>query len=49
MLGEFRLVQLAAKQAGVTIMASWHSRFGVAVERARGVLTDQQVASLRMI
>ena len=48
-LGEFRLVQLAAKLAGVTIMASWHSRFGIAVERARRILADQQVASLRMI
>jgi D-galactose 1-dehydrogenase len=48
-LGEFRLVRLAAGQAGVTLMASWHSRFGLAVERARAILADQQVASMEMI
>jgi len=48
-LGEFRLVQRAAEKAGVTLMASWHSRFGLGVERARAALADQQVARLDMI
>jgi len=48
-LGEFRLVRRAAEHAGVTLMVSWHSRFGLAVERAREILADQQVARLEMI
>jgi D-galactose 1-dehydrogenase len=48
-LGAFRLVRQAAERAGVTLMVSWHSRFGLAVERAREILADQQVASVEMI
>jgi D-galactose 1-dehydrogenase len=48
-LGEFRQVRLAAERAGVTLLGAWHSQFSVAVERAREILADQQVAKLRMI
>jgi len=48
-LGELRLVRGAAKRAGVTLMVSWHSRFGVAVERAREILGAEQVAGLEMV
>ena len=48
-LGELRLLQRAAESAGVTLMASWHSRYGLAAERAREVLANEQVAKLEMI
>jgi D-galactose 1-dehydrogenase len=48
-LGELRLVQAAAERAGVTLMVSWHSRFGGAVERAREILRDEQVAGVEMV
>ena len=48
-LGELRLVREAAERAGVTLMVSWHSRFGLAVERAREILRAEQVAGLEMI
>jgi len=48
-LGELRLVREAAERAGVTLMVSWHSRFGGAVERAREILRVEQVAGLEMI
>jgi D-galactose 1-dehydrogenase len=48
-LGELRVVQRAAKRAGVTLMVSWHSRFGGAVERAREILADQHVEKVDMV
>jgi D-galactose 1-dehydrogenase len=48
-LGEFRRVRLAAGRAEVTVLSGWHSQFGLAVERAREILADQQVAKLEMI
>jgi D-galactose 1-dehydrogenase len=48
-LGEFRRVRLAAERAGVALLGGWHSQFNLAVERARGILADQQVAKLKMI
>jgi predicted dehydrogenase len=48
-LGEFRRVCDAAGRAGVTLMASYHSRFGGAVERAREILAGEQVAGVEMI
>ena len=48
-LGELRVVREAAGRAGVTLMVSWHSRYGGAVEAAREILADQQVAGLEMI
>jgi predicted dehydrogenase len=48
-LGELRRIRAAAEQAGVTVFAGWHSRFGLGVERAREVLAGEQVASVEMI
>jgi D-galactose 1-dehydrogenase len=47
-LGEFRQIGAAAARAGTTVMASWHSRFGGAVEIARAILADEEVAQLAM-
>jgi len=48
-LGAFRRVRLEAERAGVTLLGGWHSQFNLAVERAREILADQQVARLEMI
>jgi predicted dehydrogenase len=48
-LGELRQVAATARRAGVTLMASWHSRYSAAVERARAILADQEVAAVEMV
>ena len=48
-LGEFRRVREAAALAGVTLLGGWHSQFNLAVERAREILADQEVAGLEMV
>lgn len=48
-LAEFRLVRQVAQRAGVSLLGAWHSQFNPAVERAREILADQQVAELEMI
>ena len=48
-LAEFRLVRQAAARAGVTLLGGWHSQFNQAVDRAREILADQEVAGLEMV
>jgi D-galactose 1-dehydrogenase len=48
-LGAFRRVRQAAGRAGVTLLGGWHSQFNLAVDRAREILADEEVAGLEMI
>ena len=48
-LAEYRLVRQAARRGGVSLLGAWHSQFNPAVERARDILADEQVAGLEMI
>jgi D-galactose 1-dehydrogenase len=48
-LGDFRRVRLAAERAGVTLMGGWHCQFNLAVDRAREILAEEEVAGLEMI
>jgi D-galactose 1-dehydrogenase len=48
-LGAFRRVQQAAGRAGVTLLGGWHSQFNLAVDRARAILANEEVAALEMI
>ncbi len=40
------VIETAAAAAGVTLFASWHSRFAPAVDRARALLAGRQVTGL---
>ncbi|WP_033927308.1 Gfo/Idh/MocA family protein [Sphingomonas sp. 35-24ZXX] len=45
-LSEVEDLAQAARQAGVTLFASWHSRFGAGVEPARAWLTDKAITGI---
>lgn len=45
-LSEVEDLACAARQAGVTLLASWHSRFGAGVETARAWLADRKIAGI---
>lgn len=45
-LSEVEDLAQAARQAGVTLFASWHSRFGAGVDPARAWLTDKAITGI---
>jgi len=47
-LSEVEALNAVARSAGVTLFASWHSRGGTAVERARSWLADRTIESIRI-
>ncbi|MDM7955204.1 Gfo/Idh/MocA family oxidoreductase [Blastomonas sp.] len=47
-LSEIEDLMQAAARAGVTLFASWHSRFAAGVEPARAWLVDKQISSIEI-
>lgn len=47
-LGEIEDLRTAATEKGVTLFATWHSRFAAAVEPARAWLADKRITSVRV-
>ena len=48
-LGEAQALQFLAQSRGVTLLASWHSRFAPAVERARGWIAQRALKSMHIV
>lgn len=47
-LAEVEMMRAAARAAGLTLFATWHSRFAPAVERARALLAGRRVDALEI-
>lgn len=48
-LGEIEAIVAAARDAGVVLFATWHSRFAPAVAEARAVLAGRRLRSARIV
>lgn len=48
-LGEAEAIQLLARSHGVSLLASWHSRFAPAVEHARGWIAQRTLKNIHIV